>query len=88
VLFLHDQELTRDQQRAFARRFGTLNIHPIDQPLKDEGYPEFVVFQSNREHPYVAQAWHADLTFLPEPPLGSVLRFVVAPPLGGAIRCG
>ena len=56
VLFFRDQELTRDQQRAFARRFDTLNIHPIDQPLKDEGYPEFVVFQSNREYPDVAQA--------------------------------
>ena len=74
VLFFRDQELTRDQQRAFARRFGTLNIHPFDQPLKDEGYPEFVVFHSNQDYPYVAQAWHADLTFLPEPPPGSVLR--------------
>ena len=39
VLFFRDQELTRDQQRAFARRFGSLNIHPFDQPLKDAGYP-------------------------------------------------
>jgi len=74
VLLVRNQELTRDQQRGFARRFGTLNIHPFDQPLTDEGYPEFVVFQSGQQYPYVAQAWHADLTFLPEPPLGSVLR--------------
>ena len=26
---------------------------------------------------------HGDLTFLPKPPLGSVLRCVIAPPLGG-----
>ena len=83
VLLFRDQELTRDQQRAFARRFGTLNLHPFDQPLKDEGYPEFVVFQSDTQYPYVAQAWHADLTCLPHPPLGSVLRCVVAPALGG-----
>jgi taurine dioxygenase len=83
VLLFRDQELTRAQHRAFARRFGSLNIHPFDQPLKDQGYPEFVVFQSDQHHPYVAQAWHADLTFLPEPPLGSVLRCVLAPPLGG-----
>jgi taurine dioxygenase len=83
VLLFRKQELTRDQHRAFARRFGTLNIHPFDRPLKDQGYPEFVVFQSDQHHPYVAQAWHADLTFLPEPPLGSVLRCVLAPPLGG-----
>ena len=74
VLFFGDQELTRDQQRALARRFRTLNILPFEQPLKDDGYPEFVVFQSGRHYLYVAQAWHADLTFLPEPPLGSLLR--------------
>jgi taurine dioxygenase len=83
ALLFRDQELTRDQQRAFARRFGTLNIHPFEQPLKDQGYPEFVVFQSDQHYPYVAQAWHADLTCLPEPPLASVLRCVIAPPFGG-----
>lgn len=35
VLLFRDQELTGDQHRAFARRFGSLNIHPFDQPLKD-----------------------------------------------------
>jgi len=83
VLLFRDQELTRERQRGFARRFGTLNIHPFDQPLKDEGYPEFVVSQSGQHYPYVAQAWHADLTFLPEPPLGSVRRCVRAAMLGG-----
>ncbi len=56
VLFFRDQEITRDHQRAFARRFGTLNIHPFEQPLKDEGYPEFVVFESDEKHPFVAHA--------------------------------
>lgn len=83
VLFFRDQEITRDQQKAFARRFGTLHIHPFEQPLKDQGYPEFVLFQSDEKYPYVAQAWHADLTYLNEPPLGSVLRCVVAPEVGG-----
>ena len=32
VLFFRDQEITRDQQKAFARRFGTLQIHPFEQP--------------------------------------------------------
>jgi alpha-ketoglutarate-dependent taurine dioxygenase len=88
VLFFRDQELNRDRQRAFARRFATLNIHPFDQPLKDEGYPEFVVFQRDQQYPYVAQARHADLTCLPEPPLDSVLRCVVARHRSAAIRCG
>src|SRR5215469_773993 len=41
VLFFREQEITRDQHKAFARRFGTLQIHPYLQPLKDEGHPEF-----------------------------------------------
>ncbi|MGO9604444.1 MAG: TauD/TfdA dioxygenase family protein [Candidatus Binataceae bacterium] len=83
VLFFCDQELTREQHLSFARHFGTLNIHPFEQPLKDEGYPEFVLFQSGEKFPHVAQAWHSDISFLEQPPLGSVLRCVVAPPFGG-----
>jgi taurine dioxygenase len=83
VLFFRDQEITRDQHKEFARRFGTLQIHPYLQPLKDEGHPEFVVLSSDEKHPYVAEAWHSDVTFLDEPPLGSVLRCVSAPEFGG-----
>ena len=83
VLFFRDQEITRDQHKAFGRRFGTLHIHPYLQPLKDEGHPEFVVLQSDDQRPYLAEAWHSDVTFMDEPPLGSVLKCVVAPEFGG-----
>jgi len=83
VLFFRDQEITRDQQKAFARRFGTLQIHPYLQPLKEEGHPEFIVLYSNENVPYLADSWHSDVTFVSEPPLGSVLRCVVAPEFGG-----
>jgi taurine dioxygenase len=83
VLFFRDQEITRAQHKAFARRFGTLQIHPYLQPLKDQGHPEFVVLQSDAQRPYVAEGWHSDVTFVNEPPLGSVLRCVVAPEFGG-----
>jgi taurine dioxygenase len=83
VLFFRDQEITRAQHKAFARRFGTLQIHPYLQPLKDQGHPEFVVLQSDAQRRYVAEGWHSDVTFVNEPPLGSVLRCVVAPEFGG-----
>lgn len=83
VLFFRGQEITRDQHKAFGRRFGTLQIHPFLQPLKDEGHPEFVVLQSDEKHPFVAEAWHSDVTFMNEPPLGSVLRCALAPEFGG-----
>ena len=83
VLFFRDQEITRDQHKAFGRRFGTLQIHPFLQPLKDEGHPEFVVLASDEKHPYVAESWHSDVTFVDSPPLGSVLKCVKAPEYGG-----
>ena len=83
VIFFHDQELTHEQHKAFGRRFGQLHIHPFLQPLKSEGHPEFVVLESDAQHPFVAEAWHSDVTFQPEPPLGSILRCVAAPEFGG-----
>lgn len=83
VIFFRDQKLTRDEHKAFGRRFGGLHIHPFLQPLKEEGHPEFVVLESDDKHPFVAEAWHSDVTFQPEPPLGSVLRCVAAPEFGG-----
>ena len=83
VLFFRDQEITRDQHKAFGRRFGALQIHPFEQPLKAQGHPEFVVFHSSTKYPYVAEAWHSDVTFLEKPSLGSILRCLLAPPFGG-----
>lgn len=83
VIFFRDQELTRDQHKAFGRRFGALHVHPFLQPLKEEGHPEFVVLESDEKHPFVAEAWHSDVTFQEKPPLGSVLRCVAAPEFGG-----
>ena len=83
VIFFRDQEVTRDQHKAFGRRFGALHVHPFLQPLKNEGHPEFVVLESDAKHPFVAEAWHSDVTFQAEPPLGSILRCAAAPEFGG-----
>ncbi len=83
VIFFREQEITRDQHKAFGRRFGALHVHPFLQPLKNEGHPEFVVLESDDKHPFVAEAWHSDVTFEDRPPLGSVLRCAAAPEFGG-----
>lgn len=83
VLFFRNQNMTRDQQKAFARRFGALHVHPFEQQLKDQGHPEIIVFKSDERFPFVSGVWHTDATFLIEPPLASILRCVVAPEFGG-----
>lgn len=83
VLFFRDQDVTPAQHKAFGRRFGELHVHPVLPSLKDQGHPEIVVLQSSEAFPYVAEAWHSDVTFERKPPLGSVLRAVVVPESGG-----
>jgi taurine dioxygenase len=84
VLFFRDQPISREQHKAFGRRFGTLHVHPVLQPLRDAGHPEIVVLESGGERGgYVAARWHSDVTFEPEPPLGSILRAVEVPAAGG-----
>jgi taurine dioxygenase len=83
VLFLRRQRITRDQHKAFARRFGELHVHAVLRQLESEGHPEIVVLESNEKLRFVADSWHSDVTFEREPPMGSILRAVLAPDYGG-----
>ena len=38
---------------------------------------------SDERYPYVSEAWHSDVTFVDNPPLGSVLKCIVTPEFGG-----
>lgn len=83
VLFFRDQKMTRDEHKAFARRLGTLHVHPFEQQLKNEGHPELIVFKSDENFPFVSGVWHTDATFLADPPFASILRCMIAPEFGG-----
>jgi taurine dioxygenase len=83
VLFLRGQRITREQHKDFARGFGELHVHAVLRQLESEGHPEIVVLESNQKQRYVADAWHSDVTFERKPPMGSILRAVVAPDYGG-----
>jgi taurine dioxygenase len=80
VLFFPDQHLGPDEHRAFALRFGPPEIHPFI-PKLDEDHPEIVVLRA--EAGYIADVWHTDVTFDPEPPICSVLQTLSMPPSGG-----
>ncbi|MCZ6463725.1 MAG: TauD/TfdA family dioxygenase [Proteobacteria bacterium] len=83
VLFFRDQDLLPEHHKAFASRFGPLQIHPYLVSRKDEGHPEVVVFESDESRPYVASGWHTDVTFLEKTPSASVLRGIEVPAFGG-----
>lgn len=81
VLFFRDQDLSKDQQRAFASRFGELEEHPF-LPSPD-GEPEVIRFEKSAEVAGVENIWHSDVSWRAVPSLGSVLRAREVPPVGG-----
>jgi taurine dioxygenase len=83
VLFLEDQEITRAEHVAFARRFGELEDHPV--MASDRDHPGLVLIYKGpdtREEQY-ENAYHCDTTWRECPQLGAVLRCTEAPEVGG-----
>jgi taurine dioxygenase len=81
VIFFRDQEITPDQHIAFAKAFGTLQVHPFAPQLP--GYPEVLVIENDEARPSKINNWHTDVTFMAEPPLGSILHAQAVPDVGG-----
>ena len=82
AIFFHGQQLTPEQHLAFARRFGTLNLH--DQVKGMEDHPEIIeVRKEPGDERNFGGAWHGDVTYLEEPPLGSILYALEVPEVGG-----
>src|SRR3954463_4357585 len=81
VVFFRDQHhLDRTSHIAFGRRFGELEVHPITPKGQDQ--PEVFVIPAGGEF-RAPDNWHSDVTWRPEPSLGSILRAVTLPPIGG-----
>ncbi|MDT4989848.1 MAG: alkyl sulfatase [Micromonosporaceae bacterium] len=81
VLVFPAQRLTPDSQVALGNRLGALTAgHPIVTAL-DEAHPEIYALDSAEGG--FADIWHTDVTFVRRPPMGSILRAVNVPPVGG-----
>jgi len=81
VLFFRDQDITTEQHLAFARNFGDLEVHPF-APQKP-GYPEVLAITHDANSRGKENTWHSDVTWRLEPSLGSILRVLEIPPVGG-----
>lgn len=93
VVFFPGQHLDEAAHQAFAARFGELTEgHPVIPSV--EGFPNvFEIDYSKARELYATYGdvasktqglgWHTDVTFMPRPPAGSILRAVVVPAAGG-----
>lgn len=79
VLFFPGQHLSPAEQRDFASRFGSLEVHPLTEKL--DGVPEVTLLHSDRGGR--ADVWHTDVTFSDEPPIAAVLQQITGPDVGG-----
>jgi taurine dioxygenase len=81
VLFFRDQPLTPAQHVALGRRFGGLHLHSTADTHPD--HEEIILLENDERRRPNIDAWHTDVTMDAEPPMGSILRAVDVPAVGG-----
>ena len=81
VVFFRDQSLTQAEHISFAREFGDLEIHPATP--KSQSNPEVLHIAHGPESKGKENFWHSDVTWREKPSLGSILKAVEVPAVGG-----
>jgi taurine dioxygenase len=92
VLLMRGQVLSDDDLIAFSRRFGELDLAPIQENGRRfvDGYPEIYVVSNVVENGVAIGSlgageavWHTDMSYLEDPPKASMLYAIEVPPEGG-----
>ena len=81
VVFFREQDLSQEAHIEFAAQFGALEIHPATP--KDQENPEVLRLAHGPKSRGAENMWHSDVTWREAPSLGSILRAVELPAVGG-----
>ena len=84
VLVVRDQSLDPGEQEEFSARLGPLYRMPYVKPI--DGHPDVIAVLKEADEVNVSTFgswWHADFSYLEEPPVYSILQSVELPPKGG-----
>jgi taurine dioxygenase len=81
VLFFRDQDISPAQHVAIARRFGELEVHPTFPHHPD--HPELAVLGRGESKRGRENLYHSDVSWREVPSMGSMLRCVQCPEVGG-----
>lgn len=88
LVFRNQQNLTPQQQIAFSRAFGVLEIH-VQKKFLLKDHPEILIVSNVVENGVplglvdAGRYWHSDLSYRAEPSLGSLLHAIELPAEGG-----
>ncbi len=81
VLFFRGQRLDDERHIRFAERFGPISVPTFTTGSSQR--PEIIVLDQVAPRGEGADSWHADNTYMAEPPMASILRAVALPGIGG-----
>jgi taurine dioxygenase len=83
VLFFRGQHLTVEEHAAFAARGGQLTDDTLVATSAVDPVDNVVVFTRDATTVGLENEWHSDGTFRPMPTMGTILRAIEVPELGG-----
>lgn len=82
VVALPDQQMSLDDLERLTDQLGGRDVTPFVTPLPDR--PHVIrILKEPHERLNFANAWHTDLSYLPEPPNYTLLYCLEAPAVGG-----
>ena len=82
VVFLPDQDIDLDDLERVTDLLGGRDTTPFVTPLEDRPYVIRVIKEPGDQLNF-ANAWHSDLSYLPEPPSYTLLHAAEVPDFGG-----
>ncbi|MEE9254900.1 MAG: TauD/TfdA family dioxygenase [Pseudomonadales bacterium] len=82
VVFFRDQTLAPDDQTRFAECFGELDVYPFVQPLEDNCHVIPIIKEPETRMNF-GGGWHTDTSYLPKPPMATMLYALEVPERGG-----
>lgn len=81
VIFFRDQDISIERQMEVCRIWGDLEI--IDFLPQHPDHPEVLLIKRDEKEKGAENVWHSDVTWRDQPSLGSMLRAVEVPEVGG-----
>lgn len=82
VVYFTDQDMSLDDLERLTDQLGGRGVTPYVTPLDDRPYVIRVIKEKGDVLNF-ANAWHTDLSYLPSPPLYTLLHAWETPPAGG-----